>query len=99
MLSLIYLILERHAKIIDLAAKSVLDEQEFWTMASSLNHIRQAFTFRLRTVSECWRQQRLDIGQQLKTFASGIFEDWYKEFEEDVSPTNFILVLAAKVIQ
>lgn len=84
--------LKRHAKVIDLATKMVLDEQEFWTMSSSLENITKACHSRLRTLLECWRQQRLDMGQQLRAFASGMYEDFYKEFYEEVGAAILISV-------
>jgi hypothetical protein len=90
---LINLVLQRHKKILDLAQSYVLSDEEFWTMADTLRNIWIAFEKRYRDLAECWRQQRLDMTVQLKSFAAGIFEDWHYEYYEDGSVSDFRLVL------
>lgn len=87
---LIYLLLQRHKKIMDLAQTYVLDEEEFWTMGESIWNVREAFDKRYRDLVEGWRQQRLDISMQVQSFASGMFEGWHADYD-DVS-TNYRLL-------
>jgi hypothetical protein len=80
---LVYLLLLRHKKILDLAQTYVLTEEEFWTMGQSLYSLRSAFDKRYRDLMEGWRQQRLNIDIQLQSFAAGMFEGWHVEYYED----------------
>ena len=80
---LTYLLLLRHKKILDLAQKYVLSDEEFWTMGQSVFSLQGAFDKRYRDLMEGWRQQRLNIDVQLQSFAAGMFEAWHVEYYED----------------
>ncbi|KZP29523.1 hypothetical protein FIBSPDRAFT_193959 [Athelia psychrophila] len=82
-LCLIYLILQRHKKIIDLSKKLVLSEEEFDAMDTALQSIGEAFDKRYRNLVEGWQQQRLNVDLQVKSFAAGLFEDWHLICIED----------------
>jgi hypothetical protein len=77
---LIYLILTRHKDILTLAQQLVLADEEFSALSLTLESIQQAFSIRLTNLSEYWRQQRLNTELQVKCFAGGIFEDWWKKY-------------------
>jgi hypothetical protein len=81
---LLYLLLQRHKKIVELAQTTVLSEQEFEVMFASVNNIAEAFRHRFNTLLECWRQQRIDTKLQLSCFAGGMFENWHEEFYDPV---------------
>ena len=74
---LIYLLLRRHLKIIKLARQQTVSVADFVDMKETWEYLFDAFDSRLDTLVEVWRQQRLDIKNQVECFASGMFEDWY----------------------
>ncbi|KAF7355150.1 hypothetical protein MSAN_01430700 [Mycena sanguinolenta] len=63
-LPLLFLVLQRHKKIIDLASKLLLQEIEFDAMIECIQNISDVFETRFRNLLESWRQQRLDTKYQ-----------------------------------
>jgi hypothetical protein len=59
-LPLLFLVLRRHKKIIDIASTLVLEEMEFDSMVECIKNISEVFETRFRNLLESWRQQRLD---------------------------------------
>ncbi|KAJ7036710.1 hypothetical protein C8F04DRAFT_1094154 [Mycena alexandri] len=76
------LILERHRQVIDAANTLVLGEREFDTMTFSLQNLVAAFGTRYHTLTENWKQQRLDTGFLMQWFAGGIFNEWHEIFQD-----------------
>ncbi|KAJ7692863.1 hypothetical protein B0H17DRAFT_512489 [Mycena rosella] len=76
------LILDRHHKIIDAANTLVLGERELDAMTSSLKNLVAAFSARYHTLTQNWKQQRLDTDFLLQSFAGGIFNDWHEVFQD-----------------
>ncbi|KAJ7131925.1 hypothetical protein C8R46DRAFT_1140713, partial [Mycena filopes] len=76
------LILERHRQVIDAANTLVLGEREFDTMTFSLQNLVAAFGTRYHTLSESWKQQRLDTAGLMRYFAGGIFHEWNEIFQD-----------------
>ncbi|KAK7061560.1 hypothetical protein R3P38DRAFT_3383739 [Favolaschia claudopus] len=60
LLPLLFLVLRRHKKIIDIGSTLVLEEMEFDAMVNCIENITEAFETRCRNLLESWRQQRLD---------------------------------------
>jgi hypothetical protein len=85
---LTYLLLSRHKKIVDLGQTYVLSDREFWVMGETIESLLDAFDKRYRELMECWRQQRLDISVQLKSFAAGMFEDWHNKYYDSDSVSS-----------
>lgn len=82
MLCFLELILERHCQIMEAANTLVLGEREFAAMARSLKNLVAAFSTRYRTLTQSWKQQRLDTGFLVQCFAGGIFNDWHDVFQD-----------------
>ncbi|KAJ7921163.1 hypothetical protein B0H13DRAFT_160794 [Mycena leptocephala] len=82
------LILDRHRQIIDAANTLVLSEREFETMTFSLRNLVAAFSTRYHTLTESWKQQRLDTGFLVQCFAGGIFNDWHEVFQDQPTAHN-----------
>ncbi|KAJ7203115.1 hypothetical protein GGX14DRAFT_570374 [Mycena pura] len=76
------LVLDRHRQILEAANTLVISEQEFDMMTFSLKNLVTAFGTRYRTLTESWKQQRLDTGFLVQCFAGGIFNDWHEVFED-----------------
>ncbi|KAJ6450972.1 hypothetical protein C8R47DRAFT_311357 [Mycena vitilis] len=76
------LILERHSQVIEAANTLSLNEREFETMTFSLRNLVTAFSTRYHTLTESWKQQRLDTGFLVQCFAGGIFNDWHEVFQD-----------------
>ncbi|KAJ7368104.1 hypothetical protein DFH08DRAFT_947060 [Mycena albidolilacea] len=94
-LPLLFLVLRRHKKIIDIASTLVLEEMEFDSMVECIKNISEVFETRFRNLLESWRQQRLDtkyvpilmkdLGPSstfIGCFSGGIFEAWHEEFHD-----------------
>ncbi|KAJ7211836.1 hypothetical protein C8J57DRAFT_303755 [Mycena rebaudengoi] len=76
------LVLDRHYKIMNTANTLVLSEREFQTMTFSLRNLVSAFTTRYQTLTQSWKQQRLDSDFLVQCFAGGIFDEWHGYFED-----------------
>lgn len=74
--------MDRHYKIIEAANTLVLGDREFETMTSSLRNLTAAFSARYHSLTESWKQQRLDTGFLVECFAGGIFNDWHGVFQD-----------------
>ncbi|KAJ7098953.1 hypothetical protein C8R44DRAFT_356116 [Mycena epipterygia] len=80
------LILERHCQIMEAANTLVLGEREFQAMTLSLKNLVLAVSTRYHTLTQSWKQQRLDTGFLVQCFAGGIFNDWHEVFQDQPSP-------------
>jgi len=76
------LILDRHCKIMEAANTLVIGEREFGAMISSLRNLAVAFSARYYSITEAWKQQRLDTDFLVECFAGGIFNDWHEVFQD-----------------
>ncbi|KAJ7264540.1 hypothetical protein B0H12DRAFT_1102177 [Mycena haematopus] len=82
------IILDRHLRIIDAANTLVLAERELETMTFSLRNLVAAFGTRYHTVTQSWKQQRLDTDFLVQCFSGGIFNDWHEVFQDDPTAHN-----------
>ena len=78
-LSLIYLLLRHHLKIVKLATEQIVSVAEFEDMRESWEYLFDAFDNRMNTLKEVWKQQRLDVKNQMNCFSGGLFETWYEK--------------------
>ncbi|KAJ7473108.1 hypothetical protein B0H11DRAFT_1342612 [Mycena galericulata] len=81
------LILDRHCKIVETANGLVLGDREFDAMTYSLRNLVAAFSTRYHSITESWKQQRLDTNFLVESFAGGIFNDWHEIFQDN--PTAY----------
>ncbi|KAF7312969.1 hypothetical protein MKEN_00981500 [Mycena kentingensis (nom. inval.)] len=87
-LCVLELILERHLHILEAANSLVINDRDFEAMILSLKNLVAAFGTRYRTLTETWKQQRLDTDFLVQCFAGGIFSDWHDVFEDQPSPSH-----------
>lgn len=81
LMTLVYLLLYRHLQIVKLARTQTVSVAEFVDMRDTWDWVFVAFGKRLDILVEIWRQQRLDIENQLKCYSGGLFEDWHERRE------------------
>ncbi|QRV74222.1 ATP-dependent RNA helicase dbp9 [Ceratobasidium sp. AG-Ba] len=79
---LMHRLLKRHHKMFDIGKDKPLQPGVTIAMHNSWQVIFDAFVKRMRSLTESWRQQRMDIKLQAQWYANGLFEDWYK-IEQD----------------
>ena len=77
-MTLVYLLLYRHLQIVKLAKTQTVSIAEFVDMRDTWGWVFVAFGKRLNILVEIWRQQRLDIKNQLQCYSGGLFEGWYE---------------------
>jgi len=80
---LLYLLLQRHQKILDLAERYLLSEMDVLTIINSLHSLRGTFNKRYRDLVESWRQQRLNVDIHIWHFAAGMFEQWHNKYSQN----------------
>ncbi len=78
LMCLIYLLLHHHLKIVRLARNQRVSVAEFEDMRETWEYLFEAFDKRLDNLLEVWRQQRLDISNQVDCYAGGLFKDWHE---------------------
>ncbi|KAJ6608917.1 hypothetical protein B0H10DRAFT_2066252 [Mycena sp. CBHHK59/15] len=84
-LCFVQLILGRHLLILNAANTLVLSDREFESMTFSLRNLVAAISYRYHTLTESWKQQRLDTNFLVQCFAGGIFNDWHEVFHDIVN--------------
>ncbi|TCD67366.1 hypothetical protein EIP91_010200 [Steccherinum ochraceum] len=72
-LILIYLLLRRDLEIFTFAQTNPLHPDELPNSAASLEWVFDAAVFRVRDLTEFYRQHKLNVGTQFETVASGLF--------------------------
>ncbi|KAG9093131.1 hypothetical protein FRC06_011654 [Ceratobasidium sp. 370] len=65
-------------KVFDIGRDKPLQPGAAVAMSNSWQVVFDAFVRRMRSLTESWRQQRMDIALQAQWYANGLFEDWYK---------------------
>ncbi|KAJ7099683.1 hypothetical protein C8R44DRAFT_716668 [Mycena epipterygia] len=73
-LPLIYLLLERHFEIFRLAQTHTVHKDELWDGADSLVYVFDAVEARVELLQSIFKQQKLDVKQQFKSFSHGLYE-------------------------
>lgn len=75
---LVYLLLHRHIKIVKLSKQQVVSVAEFEDMRETWEYLFEAFNNRMDALVEIWRHQRIQISDQMESFAGGMFKDCYE---------------------
>ncbi|KAI0826090.1 hypothetical protein BC629DRAFT_47848 [Irpex lacteus] len=78
LLALLALILRRDLELFDLATRSRLHIEELWDAADSILLVSYAVYSRYQDLVVQFQQQRLDVGQAMKTIACELF-DYYHD--------------------
>ncbi|TFK64971.1 hypothetical protein BDN72DRAFT_846149 [Pluteus cervinus] len=73
-LTLIYLLLRRHLKVILIACKHVVDTEEFVALNDSLVSVLMAVDYRVQNLEAVFKQTHLDVQARLGNFAFGMFQ-------------------------
>ncbi|KAF7355741.1 hypothetical protein MSAN_01492000 [Mycena sanguinolenta] len=74
LLPLIFLLLERHFQILRACQTKVLHPDELWDAADTLGWAMVAAQERVDLLESTFKQQKVDMKQQFKTFAHGLFQ-------------------------
>ncbi|KAG9086170.1 hypothetical protein FS749_003862 [Ceratobasidium sp. UAMH 11750] len=78
LLCLMHRLLKRHHRVFDIGRDKPLQAGATVAMSNSWQVVFDAFLRRMRSLTEGWRQQRMDIALQAQWYANGLFEDWYR---------------------
>ncbi|KDR67823.1 hypothetical protein GALMADRAFT_129997 [Galerina marginata CBS 339.88] len=78
---LIYLLLRRHLKVINIACKHVVDTEEFSILNESLVSILLSIDYRVQNLEAVFKQTHLDVQARLGNFAFGIFQLSYGDIK------------------
>ncbi|KAJ7481705.1 hypothetical protein FB451DRAFT_135256 [Mycena latifolia] len=70
---LIYLLLKRDFEIFRICQKKVIHPDELWDAADTVGWVVSAAKERADLLESTFQQQKVDIGQEFKTYAHGIF--------------------------
>ncbi|KAJ7291055.1 hypothetical protein C8J57DRAFT_208463 [Mycena rebaudengoi] len=73
-LPLIYLLLKRDFEIFRLCQKKVVHPDELWDSADTLGWVVSAAQERVDLLEATFQQQKVEVAQQFKTFAHGLFQ-------------------------
>ncbi|KAJ7368797.1 hypothetical protein DFH08DRAFT_33383 [Mycena albidolilacea] len=74
LLPLIFLLLERDLKILRTCQTKVVSHEELWDAADTLKWTVMAARERVDLLESTFKQQKVDMKQQFKTFAHGLFQ-------------------------
>ncbi|KAJ7091770.1 hypothetical protein C8R44DRAFT_990350 [Mycena epipterygia] len=80
---LLYLLLSKHAEIISAGMGDMTGFQfasEFADMDLALWTLAWEFQRRYTSIERSWRSQRLDIELQVRSYAGGLFNGWFKYY-------------------
>ncbi|KAF8512112.1 hypothetical protein JB92DRAFT_2930249 [Gautieria morchelliformis] len=72
--ALFYLLLQRHFEIFRICQHRPVHPDELWDAAGSIGCVMKAFMERFELLKSVFRQRRLDLTEQLATFAHGMFK-------------------------
>ncbi|KAI0737618.1 hypothetical protein C8Q80DRAFT_1212220 [Daedaleopsis nitida] len=73
---MLYLLLKKDYEVMRIARKKVINKDELWDAADTIEWVLHAVHFRYKDLQDIFRQQKLDPRQQFRTFACGLFEHW-----------------------
>ncbi|KAJ7719201.1 hypothetical protein B0H16DRAFT_1432905 [Mycena metata] len=88
-LPLIYLVLSRHAQIVQLACKLPLNDRELWDAECSVNTLADAIRLRIRTFENQFRTHSLDPAREFEAAYDGMFKIAYLSLKDDRSMENW----------
>ncbi|KAJ6570836.1 hypothetical protein DFH09DRAFT_1462750 [Mycena vulgaris] len=73
-LPLITVLLERHFEIFRVCQKRTVHPDELWDAADTLRWVFKAVDVRVELLQSTFKQQKLDLTQQFKSFSHGLYE-------------------------
>ncbi|KAF7341977.1 hypothetical protein MVEN_01784700 [Mycena venus] len=73
-LPVMYLLLERHFEIFRVCQTRTVHPDELWDAGDTLQYVLDSVLLRLQTLQSIFKQQKLDLDQQFKGFAHGLYE-------------------------
>ncbi|KAF7292835.1 VPS13 domain-containing protein [Mycena indigotica] len=73
-LPMIYLLLEKHLEIFRVCQTRVVHADELWDAADTVSWVLGAVATRLELLRSIFKQQKLDLTQQFKSFSFGMYE-------------------------
>ncbi|TFK85020.1 hypothetical protein K466DRAFT_647032 [Polyporus arcularius HHB13444] len=73
---MLYLLLKKDYEVMRLARTKVINKDELWDAADTIEWVFQAVNFRYKDLQDIFRQQKLDPRQQFRNFACSLFEHW-----------------------
>ncbi|KAJ6588495.1 hypothetical protein B0H19DRAFT_978427 [Mycena capillaripes] len=73
-LPVMYLLLERHFEILRVGVSRTLHNDELWDAADTLQWVLDAVDTRVELLQSLFKQQKLDLKQQFKSFSFGLYE-------------------------
>ncbi|KAJ7115777.1 hypothetical protein C8R44DRAFT_213727 [Mycena epipterygia] len=73
LLPMIYLLLKRDFEIFRICQKKVIHPDELWDSGDTLGYVFSAAQERVDLLQATFQQQKVDIGQEFKTYAHGLF--------------------------
>ncbi|KAJ7757035.1 hypothetical protein B0H16DRAFT_1721499 [Mycena metata] len=74
LLPVFYLLLERHFEIFRLCQTRIVHPDELWDAVDTLQWVGDAVPVRVEELQTIFKQQKLDLKQQFKGFAFGLYE-------------------------
>ncbi|KAJ6499432.1 hypothetical protein C8R45DRAFT_115543 [Mycena sanguinolenta] len=77
LLPMLYLLLKRDFEIFRICQKKVIHTEELWDAADTINWVISAAEERVDLLKSTFQQQKVDMGQEFKTYAHGLFQYMY----------------------
>ncbi|KAJ6475237.1 hypothetical protein C8R47DRAFT_1220710 [Mycena vitilis] len=74
LLPLIYLLLKRDFEIFRICQRQVIHPDELWDAADTIGWVVSAARERVDLLESTFQQQKVDVGQEFKTYAHGLFQ-------------------------
>ncbi|KAJ7031624.1 hypothetical protein C8F04DRAFT_1110026 [Mycena alexandri] len=74
LLPVFYLLLERHFEIFRLCQTRIVHRDELWDATDTLQWVGDAVQVRVEELQTIFKQQKVDLKQQFKSFAFGLYE-------------------------
>ncbi|KAJ7901712.1 hypothetical protein B0H14DRAFT_1250148 [Mycena olivaceomarginata] len=74
LLPMIYLLLKRDFEIFRICQKKVINVDELWDAADTIGWVISAAQERVDLLESTFQQQKVDMGQEFKTYAHGLFQ-------------------------
>ncbi|KAF7376029.1 hypothetical protein MSAN_00017700 [Mycena sanguinolenta] len=74
LLPMIYLLLRRDFEIFRICQKKVIHTEELWDAADTIGWVISAAEERVDLLKSTFQQQKVDMGQEFKTYAHGLFQ-------------------------
>ncbi|KAJ7181616.1 hypothetical protein C8R43DRAFT_969666 [Mycena crocata] len=71
---ILYLLLQRDFEVFRIAQTRVLHRDELWDATETIKYVMTSVEERVETLKSTFQQQKLDVHQQFKLFAHGLFD-------------------------